>query len=106
LTKEVADADKYQEAYTQLLEEVGALIERNSLAEDEAEKLSKFNAEILSHNNPAQRIMYVDRIRTELAETKQVRPFPSYLGRPISLPSRCSSRHYGTVMLPMLTMNS
>ncbi|KAF8972978.1 hypothetical protein BDZ97DRAFT_1912579 [Flammula alnicola] len=36
----------------------------------EAERISKFNAEILGHNNPAQRIMYVDRIRRELAEAK------------------------------------
>ena len=43
-------------------------------AEEEAQRLSKFNAEILGHNNPAQRIMYVDRIRRELHETKHVRP--------------------------------
>lgn len=55
-----------------LVEEVGALVDRNALAEGEAAKLSKFNAEILGHNNPAQRIVYVDRIRRELAETKQV----------------------------------
>lgn len=48
-------------------------MDRNDLAEDEAERLSAFNAEILGHRNPAQRIMYVDRIRRELAETKQVR---------------------------------
>jgi len=70
---EVAQAEGYQEAYVTLVDEVNALVDRNSLAEDEAAKLSKFNAEILGHNNPAQRIMYVDRIRSELAETKQVR---------------------------------
>jgi uncharacterized tellurite resistance protein B-like protein len=70
---EVAKAEGYQEAYVTLVDEVNALVDRNSLAEDEAAKLSKFNAEILGHNNPAQRIMYVDRIRSELAETKQVR---------------------------------
>ncbi|KAG9316592.1 hypothetical protein JVU11DRAFT_2646 [Chiua virens] len=35
------------------------------------ERLSQFNAEILGHHNPAQRIVYVDRIRRELADTKQ-----------------------------------
>lgn len=45
---------------------------KKALAEDEANKLSKFNAEILGHHNPAQRIQYVDRIRQELYEAKQV----------------------------------
>ncbi|KAG6917435.1 hypothetical protein DXG01_002521 [Tephrocybe rancida] len=70
LTTELADAERYQEAYYSLSDEVGSLVARNQLAEDEAQKLSKFNAEILGHNNPAQRVMYVDRIRKELAETK------------------------------------
>jgi hypothetical protein len=76
LTAELTEAERYQTAYYRLVDEVGELVARNALAEDEADKLSRFNAEILGHNNPAQRIMYVDRIRRELAETKQVRsPF-------------------------------
>ncbi|KAG6830802.1 hypothetical protein H0H92_014651 [Tricholoma furcatifolium] len=71
LTAELADSAKFQEAYYALSDEVGSLVARNQLAEEEAAKLSKFNAEIIGHNNPAQRIMYVDRIRRELAETKQ-----------------------------------
>lgn len=67
------DAERYQEAYYSLVDEVGGLVDRNNLAEEEADRLSRFNAEILGHNNPAQRIMYVDRIRRELAETKHVR---------------------------------
>ncbi|KAH0589398.1 hypothetical protein H2248_005156 [Termitomyces sp. 'cryptogamus'] len=70
LTTELTDAERYQEAYYSLSEEVGSLVARNQLAEEEAQRLSKFNAEILGHNNPAQRIMYVDRIRRELAEAK------------------------------------
>ncbi|KXN90657.1 hypothetical protein AN958_03897 [Leucoagaricus sp. SymC.cos] len=70
LLTELADAERYQEAYNSLSEEVNALLARNQLAEEEAERLSKFNAEILGHNNPAQRIAYVDRIRRELAEAK------------------------------------
>lgn len=73
LTTELTDAERYQEAYYTILDEVGSLVARNALAEDEAERLSKFNAEIIGHNNPAQRIVYVDRIRRELAETKHVR---------------------------------
>ncbi|KAI0046068.1 hypothetical protein FA95DRAFT_1520723 [Auriscalpium vulgare] len=71
LTTELTDAERYQEAYYSLADEVGTLAARNVLAEGEAVKLSNFVAEILSHNNPAQRIMYLDRIRRELAETKQ-----------------------------------
>ncbi|KAI6040328.1 hypothetical protein EDC04DRAFT_1535466 [Pisolithus marmoratus] len=55
-----------------LVDETADLLARNNLAEEEADRLSRFNAEILGHRNPAQRIMYVDRIRKELAETKQV----------------------------------
>lgn len=69
----MGDAERYQEAYQNLIGEVEGLAARNELAENEAERLSKFNAEILSHNNPAQRILYLDRIRRELADTKHVR---------------------------------
>lgn len=72
LTVDLAEAERYQEAYASLIEEVDALIRRNALAEEETERVSKFNAEILGHTNPAQKIMYVDRIRRELFETKQV----------------------------------
>ncbi|KAI0355587.1 hypothetical protein OH77DRAFT_1479263 [Trametes cingulata] len=71
LSNDLAEAEKYQEAYNSLLAEVDALVLRNALAEEEAQRLSKYNAEILGHHNPAQRIMYVDRIRRELHETKQ-----------------------------------
>ncbi|KAJ7703281.1 hypothetical protein B0H17DRAFT_1194478 [Mycena rosella] len=70
LTTELADAEQFQAAYYSLSDEVKSLIARNELAEGEAQQLSKFNAEILGHQNPAQRIMYVDRIRRELAEIK------------------------------------
>jgi len=79
LTGHLAEAERYQEAYHNLVEEVEALAARKELAEDEAERLSKFNAEILGHTNPAQRIMYLDRVRRELAETKQVTIYPSRL---------------------------
>lgn len=59
-------------------------MDRNNLAEEEADRLSKFNAEILGHNNPAQRIMYVDRIRRELAEAKHVCRFQLMYGGKIS----------------------
>ncbi|KAJ7647406.1 hypothetical protein FB45DRAFT_734139 [Roridomyces roridus] len=68
---QLADSEQFQSAYYSLSDEVNALIARNELAEVEAQHLSKFNAEILGHHNPAQRIMYVDRIRRELAESKQ-----------------------------------
>ncbi|KAH9892473.1 hypothetical protein C8Q73DRAFT_666345 [Cubamyces lactineus] len=71
LSSDLTEAEKYEEAYNNLLQEVDALVLRNALAEEEALRLSKYNAEILGHHNPAQRIMYVDRIRRELHETKQ-----------------------------------
>ncbi|KAI0645573.1 hypothetical protein C8Q79DRAFT_965200 [Trametes meyenii] len=71
LSTDLTEAERYEEAYNNLLAEVDALVVRNALAEEEAQRLSKYNAEILGHHNPAQRIMYVDRIRRELHETKQ-----------------------------------
>lgn len=73
LNLELADASRFQDAYYKLLDATEGLLARNDLAEEEAERLSRFNAEILGHHNPAQRIVYVDRIRKELADTKQVR---------------------------------
>jgi hypothetical protein len=76
------EAIKYQHAYEELTEQVADTIARSALAEDEAKKLSKFNAEILGHQNASQKIMYVDRIRRELAETKQVsRTYPFFRRR-------------------------
>lgn len=71
LGSEVANAERLQEAYRALSDEVGSLLAKNALAEDVAQQLSKFNAEIIGHQNPAQKIMYVERIRNELAESKQ-----------------------------------
>ncbi|KAF5370770.1 hypothetical protein D9758_001834 [Tetrapyrgos nigripes] len=71
LTTDLMKAAQFEEAYYCLSEEVESLLARNTLAEDEAHRLSQFNAEILGHHNPAQRIMYVERIRNELADTKQ-----------------------------------
>jgi hypothetical protein len=51
--------------------EFEGIIMRNELAEQEADYLSKFNAEILGHNNLGQRIHYVDRIRRDLADARQ-----------------------------------
>ena len=73
MTVDLTDAERYRDAYRKLLDEVGVLAARNQLAESEANRLSQFNAEILGHNNPSQRIVYLDRVRRELAETKQVR---------------------------------
>lgn len=62
--------EELQQSYEQLSSEVDQLLARNALAEDVAAQLSKFNAEIVGHKNPAQRIMYVERIRNELAESR------------------------------------
>ncbi len=52
---------------------VDILVSRNVLAEEEAEQLSKFNAQILGHGNIRQRIYYVDRLRKDMSDVKQVR---------------------------------
>ncbi|KAF9529321.1 hypothetical protein CPB83DRAFT_875673 [Crepidotus variabilis] len=70
LTADLTSVEGYEAAYNKLYDQVGSLIARNEIAQEEAERISRFNAEILGHKNPDQRIMYVDRIRTELAETK------------------------------------
>ncbi|KIK40169.1 hypothetical protein CY34DRAFT_284206 [Suillus luteus UH-Slu-Lm8-n1] len=71
LQADLTELSRFQEAYYNLVDETEALVARNNLAEEEAETLSKFNAEIIGHNNPGQRILYVDRIRRELSEVKQ-----------------------------------
>lgn len=65
---------------------VEKLKSRKALAEGEAEYLSQFNAHILGHSNINQRIYYVDRIRKELSDTKQVRSLlvPRYLQAPMA----------------------
>jgi hypothetical protein len=73
LTMDLTEAEQYRGAYFNMIDEVEVLVRRNALAENEAHRLSKFNAQILSHNNPQQRILYVDKIRQELYETKQVK---------------------------------
>ena len=73
MTAALSNAECYKEAYYSLSDEIGKLLTRNQIAEEEVDRISQFNAEILGHHNPAQRIMYVDRIRRELAEAKQVR---------------------------------
>ena len=72
LLNALAESEGYAQAYRTLVDEVNALVDRNALAEEEAQQLSKLNAGLLSHKNPAQKIMYVDGIRQELADTKQV----------------------------------
>ncbi|KAF6762958.1 hypothetical protein DFP72DRAFT_874242 [Ephemerocybe angulata] len=71
MSSELQDLEWYQQAYENLNKQIALLVSRNQIAEEEANHLSECNAEILGHHNPAQRIMYVDRIRRELAEAKQ-----------------------------------
>ncbi|KAG8831564.1 hypothetical protein FRC18_006314 [Serendipita sp. 400] len=71
VTDALRDALRYEHAYNSLCKEVDALVLRNELVEREADHLSHFNAEILGHTNPNQKIHYLDRIRKDLADTKQ-----------------------------------
>ncbi|KAL1725218.1 hypothetical protein EV714DRAFT_221782 [Schizophyllum commune] len=71
LTAELEEAIEYKDAYEQLVEEAHVLASRNEIAEAEARQLMKANADILGHDNPSQRIVYVDKIRNELHGTRQ-----------------------------------
>ncbi|EAU91292.2 hypothetical protein CC1G_11550 [Coprinopsis cinerea okayama7 len=71
LTSELASLEPYRDAFEQLNTRIDSLLARKKVAEDEAAELIEFNAQILGHHNPAQRIVYVDRIRRELADAKQ-----------------------------------
>ncbi|EJU04291.1 hypothetical protein DACRYDRAFT_105354 [Dacryopinax primogenitus] len=71
LQENLAQVERYKSEYQALLAEVRVILSRNALAEDEAERLSRFNAEILGHQNPMQKILYVDKLRREMADVKQ-----------------------------------
>ena len=94
LEKELNDTIQLQEEHRELLSRgkppsdsghmfiphhIGSLVaklkSRNALAEEEADYLSQFNAHILGHANVNQRIYYVDRIRKDLSDAKQVSTF-------------------------------
>ena len=70
LTEDLQSIEYYSDAYANLTKQINLLASLNKIAEEEATQLSQCNAEILGHHNPAQRIMYVDRIRRELAEAR------------------------------------
>ncbi|CBQ72398.1 conserved hypothetical protein [Sporisorium reilianum SRZ2] len=63
-------AEHYEALYHELVEQTKHLVQRNALAEEEKAALSALNAELLSHTNPNQKIMYMDRIRHELDDVK------------------------------------
>ncbi|EST08464.1 hypothetical protein PSEUBRA_001881 [Kalmanozyma brasiliensis GHG001] len=64
-------AEHYETLYNELADQAKHLLERNALAEEEKATLSALNSELLSHNNPHQKIMYMDRVRHELDDVKQ-----------------------------------
>ncbi|KAJ1020700.1 hypothetical protein NDA16_004092 [Ustilago loliicola] len=64
-------SEHYQELYLELVDQTKLLVERNSMLEEDKAELSALNAELLSHNNPNQKIMYMDRVRQELDEKKR-----------------------------------
>lgn len=64
--------------FVQLQQVVGELAARNTLAEDDAKQLSDLNASLLGHQNASQRIFNVQKIRTELTDTKKVSCTPCH----------------------------
>lgn len=63
-------AEHFESLYHELAEQTKHLVERYALAEEQKATLAALNSELLSHNNPNQKIMYMDRIRHELDTTK------------------------------------
>jgi len=68
LTEELQEVTRYKEAHADLLSEVINLIQRNELAEAEAEHLSRFNAEVRGIN----RSLYL--IFTHILDIKPSKP--------------------------------
>ena len=64
-------AEQFESLYHELAEQTKHLVERNALAEEEKATLSALNSELLSHSNPNQKIVYMDRVRHELDDVKQ-----------------------------------
>ncbi|KAH7108286.1 hypothetical protein BKA62DRAFT_17108 [Auriculariales sp. MPI-PUGE-AT-0066] len=71
LRKALEDAARYEQLFEELSHEMRGIVARGVLAEAEAERLSVFNAEILSHTNPQQKILYLDKLRKQLSDTQQ-----------------------------------
>lgn len=63
-------AEHYELLYNELVEQARHLVQRNALAEEQVASLSALNSELLSHKNPNQKIMYMDRVRHELDQVK------------------------------------
>jgi hypothetical protein len=66
------DVRRAEAAHDQLLEQYEILETRLALAEDESDRLSQVNAELISHGNGLQRISYVEGVRREMSLIKQV----------------------------------
>lgn len=61
----------FESMYLELVDATKHLTERLALAEEEKARLAAFNSELLGHNNPNQKIMYLDRVRGELDEIRR-----------------------------------
>ncbi|ODN95358.1 hypothetical protein L198_04754 [Cryptococcus wingfieldii CBS 7118] len=65
------EASKYESLYTALQEEHEILIAREQAAVQEAEDITRQNAELAGHTNEVQKISYVEGLRREMVEVKQ-----------------------------------
>ncbi|CEH16263.1 STRUCTURAL MAINTENANCE OF CHROMOSOMES SMC FAMILY MEMBER [Ceraceosorus bombacis] len=70
LQEALANAERYQTAYETLSKEYKVLLSRALHAESEASLLSTLNADLASHENPMQKVHYMDRLRRERDEAK------------------------------------
>ncbi|EPQ29238.1 uncharacterized protein PFL1_02993 [Pseudozyma flocculosa PF-1] len=70
LTTTVVELEAYREEYERLCTQTRVLVDRHALAETERHALTELTTSLLRHTNPAQKIVYLDRIRRQLDEVQ------------------------------------
>lgn len=70
LLESLSEAAAVRVAFDKLQHQMSILAGRSELFEEEAAQLAALNAELASHTNPNQKIVYLDRIRRELDEKR------------------------------------
>lgn len=65
------EAAAVRDAFDKLQHQMSILAGRSELFEEEASQLAAINAELASHTNPNQKIVYLDRIRRDLSEKRE-----------------------------------
>lgn len=70
LLDDLARSSNYEAAYYGIRAEAQKLLTRLTAREVQAQELTSLNVALASHNNPNQKIFYLDRIRSQLDDTR------------------------------------